>query len=73
MLSRPSIDQVVHRLPVIPGRPLAAYEADNGCAFAPRCAHARPHCADGRPAVVELEGARVACVRAGELTLQGES
>ncbi|MFD4708297.1 ABC transporter ATP-binding protein [Streptomyces sp. NPDC058430] len=73
MLSRPSIDEVVHRLPVIPGRPLAAFEADDGCAFAPRCAHARPYCADGRPAVVELEGARVACTRAGELTLQGES
>ncbi|MEU6659956.1 ABC transporter ATP-binding protein [Streptomyces sp. NPDC046821] len=73
MLSRPSIDAVVHRLPVIPGRPLAAFEAEDGCAFAPRCAHAQGHCHDSRPPVLELDGARVACVRAGELTLQGES
>ncbi|MFF2503874.1 ABC transporter ATP-binding protein [Streptomyces sp. NPDC058067] len=73
MLSRPSIDAVVHRLPVIPGRPLAAFEADDGCAFAPRCAHAQGLCHEGRPPVQELDGARVACVRAGELTLQGES
>ncbi|MDI3404219.1 ABC transporter ATP-binding protein [Streptomyces cavernicola] len=73
MLSRPSIDTVVDRLPVIPGRPVAAYESGDGCAFEPRCAHAEAHCRDRRPAVQDLAGARVACVRAGELTLQGDT
>ncbi|MFM9370120.1 ABC transporter ATP-binding protein [Streptomyces sp. Da 82-17] len=73
MLSRPSIDIVVHRLPVIPGRPVAAYESGDGCAFEPRCAHAEAPCRERRPDVQELSGARVACVRAGELTLQGDA
>lgn len=54
---------------MIPGRPVAAYEADPGCAFAPRCAHALPACAEARPA---FDGA-AACFRSAELTLQGDS
>ncbi|NBE53995.1 ATP-binding cassette domain-containing protein [Streptomyces sp. YC537] len=72
MLSRPSIDTVADRLPVIPGRPVAAFESGEGCAFEPRCGHAKPHCRDLRPPVQDVEGARVACVRAGELTLRGD-
>ncbi|MFD1933728.1 ABC transporter ATP-binding protein [Nonomuraea mangrovi] len=68
LLSRPSLEEVAHRLPVIPGRPVAAFEADPGCAFAPRCAHAMPSCGEARP---PFDGT-VACVRAAELTLQGE-
>lgn len=66
--SRPSIDERPDRLPVIPGRPVAAFEADDGCAFAPRCPHAETACAAGRPPARDVEGTRVACVRAEELT-----
>jgi oligopeptide/dipeptide ABC transporter ATP-binding protein len=66
--SRPRIDEVVHRLPVIPGRPVAAFEAEDGCAFAPRCAHAEAVCTATRPEPREVAGASVACVRAEELT-----
>ncbi|MGW4470710.1 ABC transporter ATP-binding protein [Nonomuraea sp. NPDC004354] len=67
--SRPSLERVARRLPVIPGRPVAAFEADRGCAFAPRCEHALSSCGADRPA---FDGT-VACSRAAELTLQGES
>ncbi|WP_455352169.1 ABC transporter ATP-binding protein [Streptomyces sp. SYSU K217416] len=66
--SRPNIEERVRRLPVIPGRPVAAFEAEDGCAFAPRCAHAEAVCVAGRPEVRDLAGTRVACVRAEELT-----
>ncbi|NRQ33668.1 ABC transporter ATP-binding protein [Nonomuraea sp. NN258] len=69
LLSRPSLEQVSRRLPVIQGRPVAAFEAEPGCAFAPRCAHAQPECGRARPV---FDGT-VACVRAAELTLRGES
>ncbi|GAA2412271.1 ABC transporter ATP-binding protein [Nonomuraea africana] len=69
LLSRPRLEETVHRLPVIPGRPVAAFEADPGCAFAPRCAHALPACGAARPV---FDGT-VACTRSAELTLQGES
>ncbi|MFE2090868.1 ABC transporter ATP-binding protein [Streptomyces sp. NPDC059460] len=66
MVSRPSIDRVAHRLPVIAGRPVAAFEAGAGCAFQPRCTQAGPECLTGRPPLRELAGAHVACVRAEE-------
>ncbi|MGW0994527.1 ABC transporter ATP-binding protein [Streptomyces sp. NPDC002520] len=67
MTSRPRIDETAHRLPVIPGRPVAAFEAPQGCAFQPRCAHSGDQCLTARPPLRELAGARVACVRAEEL------
>ncbi|MEY9876720.1 oligopeptide/dipeptide ABC transporter ATP-binding protein [Streptacidiphilus sp. MAP12-33] len=66
--SRPSIDEIAHRLPVIPGRPVAAFEAEPGCAFAPRCEYAQPACTRQTPAVREVDGAAVACLRVEELT-----
>ncbi|GAA3482423.1 ABC transporter ATP-binding protein [Streptomyces yanii] len=66
VVSRPSIDRVARRLPVIAGRPVAAFEAGAGCAFQPRCTQAGPECLTDRPPLRELAGAQVACVRAEE-------
>jgi oligopeptide/dipeptide ABC transporter ATP-binding protein len=65
--ARPTIDAAVHRLAAIPGRPVSAFEAPDGCPFAPRCAHARDACRVARPPVGELDGGLVRCMRAGEL------
>ncbi|MFI6595120.1 ABC transporter ATP-binding protein [Nonomuraea sp. NPDC050536] len=54
-------------LPVIPGRPVAAFEADPGCAFAPRCAERMPYCQEGEPPMRKVEGVLVACARAEEI------
>ncbi|MFG2887032.1 ABC transporter ATP-binding protein [Streptomyces sp. NPDC048297] len=67
MTSRPRLDEAAGRLPVIPGRPVAAFEAPQGCAFQPRCAHSGDQCLTERPPLRELAGAHVACVRAEEL------
>jgi oligopeptide/dipeptide ABC transporter ATP-binding protein len=65
--ARPSIDTTLQRLPVIPGRPMAAFEAPEGCAFAPRCQHALARCRVERPALAPLGRGVVACLRAAEL------
>ncbi|MFD7297390.1 ABC transporter ATP-binding protein [Streptomyces sp. NPDC059897] len=69
--SRPSLTDRAHRLPVVPGRPVAAFEAQEegpGCAFAPRCAHAVDACGQQEPEERELDdGVRVACLRAEEV------
>ncbi len=65
--SRPSAAQRASRLPAIPGRPISAYEAGAGCPFAPRCPYAEPECEAQRPALLDLDGGRVACLRAAEL------
>ncbi|WP_125612952.1 ABC transporter ATP-binding protein [Specibacter cremeus] len=67
MVSRPSIDLRATRLPVVPGRPVAAFEAGPGCAFAPRCPHAQTACERERPEARESGGTMVACHRAAEL------
>jgi oligopeptide/dipeptide ABC transporter ATP-binding protein len=65
--ARPSVRTTSPRLPVIPGRPMAAYEAPDGCAFAPRCRHALPRCESERPMLAPLGSGTVACLRAAEL------
>jgi oligopeptide/dipeptide ABC transporter ATP-binding protein len=65
--ARPAIDGEVHRLAAIRGRPLSAFEAPDGCPYAPRCNFAQDRCTRDRPPVAELEGGSVRCVRAGEL------
>ncbi|QNS07994.1 ABC transporter ATP-binding protein [Streptomyces xanthii] len=70
--SRPSLEERVRRLPVIPGRPVAAFEAREagpGCSFAPRCPHVQPDCERQQPEERELsDGTRVACLRAEEVS-----
>jgi oligopeptide/dipeptide ABC transporter ATP-binding protein len=65
--ARPDIASTAHRLAAIPGRPVSAFEAPDGCPFAPRCAFAEDRCRDGRPALRGLDGGEVRCVRAEEL------
>jgi peptide/nickel transport system ATP-binding protein/oligopeptide transport system ATP-binding protein len=65
--ARPDIGATTHRLAAIPGRPVSAFEAPDGCPFAPRCAFAEDRCRSARPAVSTLDGAAVRCVRAQEL------
>jgi oligopeptide/dipeptide ABC transporter ATP-binding protein len=65
--ARPSVHTTMARLPVIPGRPMAAFEAPEGCAFAPRCPHALPRCTTERPVLAPLGRGLVACLRAAEL------
>ncbi|WP_067141418.1 ABC transporter ATP-binding protein [Microtetraspora malaysiensis] len=65
--SRPNIAARVPALPVIPGRPIAAYEVEGGCAFAARCPWAAPRCEREEPALVHDAGRTTRCLRAGEL------
>jgi oligopeptide/dipeptide ABC transporter ATP-binding protein len=66
--ARPDITRAARRLPVIPGRPLSAFEAPAAeCAFAPRCAHAAAGCRSALPGLTELDGGLSRCARAGEL------
>jgi oligopeptide/dipeptide ABC transporter ATP-binding protein len=65
--ARPSIDGHAARLAAIPGRPVSAFEAPDGCAFAPRCTFAQERCTAKRPELRELEGGGVRCIRAEEL------
>jgi oligopeptide/dipeptide ABC transporter ATP-binding protein len=65
--ARPDIAATAHRLAAIPGRPVSAFEAPAGCAFAPRCAFAEDACRADRPALVPLARGEVRCRRAHEL------
>ncbi|MGD6742666.1 ABC transporter ATP-binding protein [Streptomyces sp. BH106] len=49
LASRPAPGADARELRAIPGRPLSAYEAGAGCAFAPRCPAARARCRTERP------------------------
>jgi oligopeptide/dipeptide ABC transporter ATP-binding protein len=65
--ARPDIGSTAPRLAAIPGRPVSAFEAPDGCPFAPRCTFAQDRCREGRPALRPLDGGQVRCVRAEEL------
>ena len=68
--SRPSIDARAERLNAVPGRPLSAFEAGPGCAFADRCAHARTVCQATRPELEPFRGGLVRCHRVAEISMQ---
>jgi oligopeptide/dipeptide ABC transporter ATP-binding protein len=65
--ARPSVTATAARLAAIPGRPLSAFEAPAGCAFAPRCSHAEAGCRTERPAMRQVGDDRVRCHRAEAL------
>jgi oligopeptide/dipeptide ABC transporter ATP-binding protein len=67
MASRPSPAQRAPRLWAIPGRPLSAFEVEQGCPFASRCPFVEQRCRDELPELRELDGGRVRCVRAEQL------
>ncbi|GAA4078720.1 oligopeptide/dipeptide ABC transporter ATP-binding protein [Nocardioides aromaticivorans] len=66
LASRPSATEV-RRLVTIPGRPVAAFEVEQGCAFAARCPFAVDRCRGERPALRDIGGRSVACHRAEEV------
>ncbi|GGO69193.1 dipeptide/oligopeptide/nickel ABC transporter permease/ATP-binding protein [Nonomuraea cavernae] len=53
-------DPAHHRLRVIPGRPPDLVDLPSGCAFQPRCAHARDRCVTEAPELLE-DGHLYAC------------
>jgi peptide/nickel transport system ATP-binding protein len=65
--ARPDVSSTASRLTAIPGQPLSAFEAPPGCAFAPRCPLAIDACRADRPALRDVGGATVRCIRAVEL------
>ncbi len=65
--ARPSVESTEPRLAAIPGRPVSAFEAPEGCAFAPRCPHAEDRCRAQRPPIRDFAQGKVRCVRAEEL------
>jgi oligopeptide/dipeptide ABC transporter ATP-binding protein len=67
LASRPSPTEKAERLIVVPGRPLSAFEVENGCPFESRCAYANERCREERPLVRDVGGGRVRCHRAEEL------
>jgi oligopeptide/dipeptide ABC transporter ATP-binding protein len=66
LASRPSLLQM-RRLQTIPGRPLSASEAGEGCVFASRCSFAQPKCASERPATSRRGNRSVSCHFADDL------
>lgn len=66
MAARPSIDEV-RKLVTIPGRPIAAYEAGDGCVFASRCPFTQELCRTVIPKPVSIGAHIVSCHRAQEL------
>jgi oligopeptide/dipeptide ABC transporter ATP-binding protein len=52
---------------------VSAFEAPDGCSFAPRCDYAEDRCRVQAPVLEEIDGADVRCLRAHELgaTLAG--
>ncbi len=71
MGSIPSMDAAPKRLAAIKGRPIAAADVGPGCAFEPRCRHARNRCRVDDPKLGPLVGGEVACLRAEELLQMG--
>ncbi|MBB6406610.1 ABC transporter ATP-binding protein [Arthrobacter sp. AZCC_0090] len=68
MQARPEIDRRVPRLPAIPGHPTSAFEAPDGCAFAPRCRFAEDACRAALPPLESMgDAAYSRCRRAAEL------
>jgi oligopeptide/dipeptide ABC transporter ATP-binding protein len=65
--ARPRIDHTAERLAAIPGRPLSAFEAPDGCAFATRCLHVEERCRAAHPALRPSPAGLVRCVRAEEI------
>jgi len=65
MASLPALGK--ERLSPIPGAPPNMLEPPPGCAFAPRCEHARPVCLEKLPDLYPFGKGETSCVRAEEL------
>jgi oligopeptide/dipeptide ABC transporter ATP-binding protein len=67
MGARPDPRRRSTQLVSIPGRPLSAFEVEQGCPFVSRCPFVETRCQEELPELRELDGGRVACHRAEEL------
>jgi oligopeptide/dipeptide ABC transporter ATP-binding protein len=65
--ARPRIDATAERLAAIPGRPLSAFEAPDGCSFATRCLHVQDRCRETHPQLRPTPAGVVRCIRAEEI------
>jgi oligopeptide/dipeptide ABC transporter ATP-binding protein len=59
--ARPGFGHADGRLRTIPGRPLSAFEAPDGCAFADRCPQVFARCRAERPVLRPVPGGVAAC------------
>ncbi|MEU6718071.1 ABC transporter ATP-binding protein [Nonomuraea sp. NPDC046802] len=64
---RPAVDERVDRLASIPGNPVSAATAPNGCSFNERCSHAVDLCRLELPDLTAEADGRVRCHRSVEL------
>jgi oligopeptide/dipeptide ABC transporter ATP-binding protein len=60
--ARPDVNVTASRLRAVPGRPLSAFEAPTGCAFAPRCDRVVDRCRVEHPELVVFSGGRARCL-----------
>ncbi|MEV4255200.1 ABC transporter ATP-binding protein [Spirillospora sp. NPDC049652] len=65
--ARPDVTRPASRLEAVPGHPTTAYEAPDGCAFAPRCRHAVPRCAETAQTLLAVGEGQSRCHRAADL------
>ena len=65
--ARPRIDATAERLAAIPGRPLSAFEAPEGCSFQTRCLHVQDRCRETHPQLRPTPAGVVRCIRAEEI------
>ena len=65
--ARPRIDVTSERLAAIPGRPLSAFEAPEGCSFQTRCLHVQDRCRATHPELRPSPAGVVRCIRAEEI------
>jgi oligopeptide/dipeptide ABC transporter ATP-binding protein len=68
MQARPTLERRLEKITAIPGVPVSAFEAPDGCPFHPRCAFAEDRCATGEiPLEERPHGAKTACIRFSEI------
>jgi oligopeptide/dipeptide ABC transporter ATP-binding protein len=66
LASRPPLDRRLPEIPVVPGTPVPAADAGDGCPFAARCPIAIRVCATTLPEPRQVGTSTVRCHRAGE-------
>jgi len=68
LASIPRLHKDVKRLERIPGAPPNLVDPPSGCRFHPRCPYAKKKCKEEEPEIREVEGRKVACHFAGQVT-----
>lgn len=68
LASIPRLHKDVERLERIPGAPPNLVDPPAGCRFHPRCPYTEPKCREEEPELRKVEGRKVSCHFAGEVT-----